>query len=303
MIEEFYGQDNVDEKDDTYTVRLDDFILRDDEGREQVIKGMYLKFDYWSENGKHYFDDLHGIRATQSNIEYSVGFFHPHLPANRVDRAEWRTFCMGNSAFRLHYEQCEHGVSEEEMYAFLMHLKYFLSYQDDTNPYIRLSSVLPLQEPKKYEYVNESDLSRLYKSELVKQLQFNTSLHLKDNYHNHKILMDIYPNVSQCVYVNGEIHRVLDNVEIIHEPTPLFDFKDGLVYSMTYEDELDIKLTEEDKRFNPSLFKIIDNEIHHRIKHKISQEAFKTIGTAEEIQIDNYRQLSESVKVSLFSYS
>lgn len=303
MIEEFFGEENVQQEGVEYTVRLDDFILKDDFDNEHLIKGMYLQFDYSEDEDKHYLNMLKGRRVIQSDIEYHMGFIHPHLPTGKIDKKGWSPFCMGSSNFSIHYNNCIYGVSEEEMYAFLMHLKYFLSYEDDSNPYIKLRDVLPLQKVSDLHYFLPGGIEILLESDKVKKFQFNTDLHLINNKHNHSLLLSVYPDVAPCVYVNGDIYKLVSNIETDHIPVNVFTFKGKEIYTSVYQQKVVVELNEDNKRFNPVLFKIIDDEIHHRIKHKISQEVFKTIGTAEEVQIDNYRQLPESVKVSLFSYS
>lgn len=298
MIKEFFGEEYVDEQEgNLHIVKLKDFVLKDEEGRSKVIKGMYLSFRYKFEDF-HYLYDLMGIRSKLSNTENQARFVHPHLPTKTLDDMTWEKFCLGYGSFGVQVSQVENGVDSDEFRAFLMHLTYFLSYEDNSNPYTYLRNAIALKEPDRAPR-SLSRLGRLEKLELVKELQFNPDYSLKENHHNHKILMACYSHLPKCIYLNGSYYKHSRFLEADFTPKELFIFKGKKVWTSSYREENSVQVSEEDLRFNPYLFKSISNFIQQQIRDEKATEFFASTGDEQKVQINNIREMYGADKISL----
>lgn len=298
MIEEFFGQDNVDANDTEYVVKLDDFYVHNKRGDKHLIKGMYLRFEYYTLEDMHYLKRLQGLRAIQSNIEWYTSFTHPHLPTRRINAIEFENFCKGDGAFGMQYAQVNSGVTEDEMYAFLMHLRYFLTYQDDSNPYTRIENVFPVTTPPEYSYFPQLR-DTLYSYPQIQKLIFDKDYQLVDNKHNHDLLLEIYEgSAPTCHYINGEyiaFNYSTSKVEL--DPFVVLWFKGEPVQGQIYQQETSVKPEEGSLRINPSIFKIISNELSKKLREQISEESIKTSQQETTLFINSIRQMSESDQV------
>lgn len=284
-------------------IKLEPFIIRNDKEQEHKITGLWLHFYMGVDDAdKVRIYGLVSRRSIQTIIEYHHNYLHSHLPTRKLTRG-WQQFCLGDGEFAMRYQIAQSiGFEIDSLETFFMLLRYYLSYEDLSNPHIRLEKVLPLTSIPVL-HIRSEYTSTLLGNEQLPKLEFNSDYELLDNRNNHDILISVFPQ-HKVLKINGQYAVINTNYSSgsnDYTPGELFKFKGKPVIGQITTDIENVTFTEFTEYFiHPHLFNFLSNDFKHRITTRLIKQQNRQRIEAREAYYSSVRELPESEQLLVF---
>jgi len=304
IINNVFKPENVDFQEDLVLVKLEPFLIHNSKGKSHRISDMWVRFALYVEENLVYVRELAGTRSGQTRMEFNNYYNHSHLRKGRLG-STWQPFCRGQGEFASKYRiGSTVGIAIEELETYMMLFRYFLTYEDPTNPYAKIEELVAVSDPPPL-IVSRYDLNMHLKHEISGyDLLFNTDYKLIDDPHNHKLLMMsamLRLERYRVLKINGKYGIPGSNYadSIQHVPEELFTFKGEPVMSRILDDGVILDMSSE-YYVNPYQFNQLSNEYSTIIKSKLLQKQNSQRVAAREAYYSAVREFPESEQILVF---
>ena len=142
-------------KDFKIFIKYPEITIVNSTGLKHIIKDLFVTIIFTIKEDKIIFGNIHGFRATLSDIEYSCGYLHSHLPGKHnyfevSDFLEKRKFCTGRGQIidSLLTELNVDTYTEESLTMFFLQLNNYVKWESiEGNPhkYIKDIGIKPVK--------------------------------------------------------------------------------------------------------------------------------------------------------------